>query len=112
MDKIEREKIMSAIETINNDKSGGDKEKKYAVKYSWLKDQYPNLYRVACQERIIDSSTLAFMLTMLEKMNEGTTQDDASKEVGQMLFDQYVAPVVTPNTVIEEIPDAVPDTGC
>ncbi len=97
MDQNERQKIIDAVKDINTSEEKS-KETVFKKKYSWLKEKYPNLYRLACNENIIDSRNLGFMLEMLEKMEQGTTQEKASEEVGKYLFNEYVATVLPEQT--------------
>ena len=82
--------IRAIVTEIQNSKVK-DKEAHFKEVYPEFIAKYPMIFKMACTSRV-DMANLDFMLGMLEKMNSGTTQYDASAEVGQMLFDKYVDP--------------------
>lgn len=75
-----------------------DKEAKFRKKYHDFAEMYPALFEMACTPNF-DISKLLYMLELREKvMQNETTVDDASKEVGQSLFNEYVKPVLSKAT--------------
>lgn len=87
------DKVLNIVEYIQRS-DVPNKEEYFSEKYASFKKNYPILYKVSCAEDKIDKNILSFMVQRLMdiKVNE-KTDHDASKEVGQMLFDKYVEPV-------------------
>jgi hypothetical protein len=72
-----------------------NKEEFFAAKYKNFKKNYPVLFDVACRPEPIDQNMLNMMIQMVSKIhNKELTQHDASVNVGQVLFDKYVDPIV------------------
>jgi hypothetical protein len=91
MDEVERSSIRKIIAFIR-EAQVDNKEEYFATKYATFKKKYPNLYSVACNDKV-DLANLDFMLHMLEKMKkDNVSQYDASAEVGQLLYSQFVEP--------------------
>jgi hypothetical protein len=99
MDRKEREMIMEAIAEINADNSidPTEKERVFSKKFPKFHERYPVLFAMACKENLTESQNLKYMLEMMQKMNNGMTQEKASEHVGQSLFNQYVAPKIEPH---------------
>jgi hypothetical protein len=58
-----------------------------------LYDEFPTIFEMHLQGKL--DQTFFEMLKLRHKMDKGEmTEDDASKIIGQKLFDRYVAPVV------------------
>jgi len=88
---MNKEEIIAIVSDINYSPVK-NKEQHFLTKYADFKKQYPMLYSMACKG-IPDMSTLEYMLSMIEKIKtQETTSHDASVEVGQKLFNQYVDP--------------------
>lgn len=88
---MNRTDILTIVQEINNSHVK-NKAIHFAEQYADFKKAYPNLYEMACKG-ISNISVLEFMLDLMEKVhNNETTTHDASVEVGQRLFDQYVSP--------------------
>jgi hypothetical protein len=66
----------------------------FKTKYPFFAEYYPALFATACSPGF-DYSRFRYMMTLREEVaTQQRSLDDASKEVGQVLFDQYVAPVI------------------
>jgi hypothetical protein len=64
---------------------------------------YPSIFSLHLQGKL--DATFFEMLKLKRKIELGeTTEDDASKFIGQKLFDRYVAPVINPNSSPAEKP--------
>lgn len=73
--------------------------------YCNFEKKYPNLFEMACSDAM-DVKTFEFLLSMMDKVNNNETdQNQASTQVGEKLFSQFVQPNLAP---IE--PGAVPKT--
>lgn len=97
---VDADKIMQAVKTIVASEVP-NKEKYFEPIYKSLKDQYPQLYALACKsDASLDLKPLEFMLGMMTKINKNeTSQSDASVAVGQALFDQFIdVSKLTPST--------------
>jgi hypothetical protein len=91
--QMDKESIMTIVKTIH-ESSVKNKEVYYQDIYKNFKKKYPNLYSMACG-KTVDMVTLEYMLDMMDKVqNNVTDQHQASVEVGQKLFDQFVDPKV------------------
>jgi hypothetical protein len=78
-----------------------DKEIMFRKRHPDFAERYPALFLMACEPNF-DMRKLSFMLDMMSKIDkQETTLDAASKEVGQTLFDEYVAPIL-PNAQTKE----------
>lgn len=83
---IERMVIDIQASTVKN------KETFFATQYAALKQSYPYLYNAACTTTL-NMATLKFMLNMMSKVEDKTTTThDASVEVGQRLYNEFVEP--------------------
>lgn len=66
----------------------------YKEKYAEFASKYPNLFEMCCKPAC-NMTMLSYMLDMWEKVHgQQTSQDDASVQVGQRLFDTYVDPIL------------------
>lgn len=80
-----------------------DKEKTFRKRHAEFAERYPALFEMVCQPTF-DMGRLNYMLNMREKViQQDRTIDDASKEVGQVLFDEYVKPVL-PHAATKKTP--------
>lgn len=71
-----------------------DKDKTFRKKYYDFSEKYPALFDMACRPDF-DIHKLNYMLQLREQIsNNHTNIDEASKKVGQALFDEYVKPVL------------------
>lgn len=71
-----------------------DKEKIFRKRHPEFAERYSALFEMVCSPSP-DMQKLLYMLELREKvMTQERTIDDASKEVGQTLFDEYVKPVL------------------
>lgn len=72
-----------------------NKEEVFGEKYSNFKQQYPILFEVACRKEKIDENMLQMMIAMASKISTNeVTQFDASAQVGQILYNKYVEPII------------------
>ena len=82
-----------------------DKERfraKVAAENEVLYNAFPTIFEMHIEGRL--DSTFFEMLKLKHKVEKGEmTEDDASKLIGQKLFDRYVAPVVN-NTPVPDKP--------
>lgn len=60
-------------------------------------EQYPTLFQYACQPTF-DVRTLGIMLGLLDRMDKGMSQHQASVIVGQKLANDFIKPVVGPSS--------------
>lgn len=75
-----------------------DKETKFRKKYHDFAELYPALFEMACTPNF-DISKLLYMLELRDKVIQNETSvEDASKVVGETLFDEYVKPVLSKAT--------------
>jgi uncharacterized short protein YbdD (DUF466 family) len=67
--------------------------KKIVAENQRLYDEFPSIFEMHVEGKLDEK--FFNMLKLRHKVEKGEmTEDDASKIVGQLLFDQYVAPVV------------------
>lgn len=72
--------------------------KKVVADNQRLYDEFPSIFEMHFEGKLDEK--FFNMLKLRHKVEKGEiTEDDASKLVGQMLFDQYVAPVVNKTPV-------------
>lgn len=70
------------------------KEIEFQKRYPAFAEGFPMLFAMACQPHF-DNARFEYMLKLREQIsNEQRSVDNASKEVGEKLFKEYVAPVV------------------
>lgn len=82
------EHIYKIVNYIRNS-THEDKEKFFEEKYSTFKTKYPQLYKMACNDKDFDMANLNYMLNILSSVHKKSS-NDADVLVGQMLFDKYV----------------------
>jgi len=93
MQEEDIEKILGIAKIISESKII-NKEKHFSKVYSHFQSTYPMLFDMCCSDRF-DIETLKYMLNMMRKINNGNeTEESASIEVGQKIFDKYVSPIV------------------
>lgn len=77
------------------DSQVSDKKTYFAEIFKNFKEKYPMLYDMCCEPNF-DMTTLEYMTSMMRKINAGHMDDkQASVQVGQHMFDKYVAPIVS-----------------
>lgn len=89
--KLSSDEIMTIIKDIRS-MSGTEKNRFDAStkKYPDFADKYPHLLKMAC-ETTFDISRLEYMLNLRDSIDrKKVTFEDASKEIGQVMFDAYV----------------------
>lgn len=90
---MNKQDILSIVRTISSS-SQKNKEEYFKHQYKDFAKRYPNLYAMACKG-IHDTNILEYMLDMMENVsNNATTTQEASVEVGQKLFTEFVDPVL------------------
>ena len=93
MSIMDHEKSLQIARKIR-DTNVQNKENYFKDIYSNFKTKYPLLFEMCCQSNF-EYENLVYMLDMMKKVNSGThTSESASKEVGQHMFDKYVAPKI------------------
>jgi len=93
MQEDEIERILEIARAISESKIA-NKEKHFSKIYAHFQSTYPMLFDMCCSDRF-DMNTLKYMLDMMRKIHTGKeTEESASIEVGQKMFDKYVGPVV------------------
>lgn len=93
MDAEELERVKVIVDKVRQS-NVSNKASYFANTYANFRKKYPMLYDMICSSTC-DDNMLNYMLSMLEKVSNGQhTNDSASVEVGQTLFDKYVASVV------------------
>lgn len=71
-----------------------EKDAIFHRRYPEFAERYPALFEMACTPGF-DIQKLFFMLELRDKIDaRERTVEDASKEVGQALFDEYVKPII------------------
>ena len=75
-----------------------NKQHFFKEKYPTFAEKYPTLFTMSC-DPTSDMKKLDYLLQMLRNIeNNNMTQHVASVNVGQVLFDEYVQPVVPPTS--------------
>lgn len=89
------ETLRVTLKALQDDVSAGQlSTEALRLKYSEFADRYPTLYALALQKNL-DPAKLEMMLGMFSRISGGEmTYEDASKDVGQRLFDEFVKPLV------------------
>jgi hypothetical protein len=71
-----------------------NKVEHFAERYKNFVEKYPVLYLSLCKPGF-DMAKLKYMLGIIDEVNnQDRTIDDATKMIGQQLFDEYVDPIV------------------
>jgi hypothetical protein len=93
MSNIAPEKIYDIAHEIKSS-SMLNKQHVFKEKYPEFAEKYPTLFGMCCDPNS-DISKLDYLLNMLKNIQtDRMTQHVASVNVGQILFDEYVKPVV------------------
>jgi hypothetical protein len=90
-DGLPSDEIMTIVREIR-EYTGSDKRRKaeFEKKYPDFVERYPMLFQLAC-EPTFDLDRLEYMIKLRESIKtQETTLEDASKEIGQKMFDIYV----------------------
>lgn len=90
-DKLSSSEVMAIIKDIRSI-NGTEKQRIDASmkKYPDFAEDYPHLLKMAC-ETTFDMSRLEYMLNLRDSINhKKVTFEDASKEIGQVMFDAYI----------------------
>tara|TARA_Y100000389_G_C17471316_1_gene531449 strand:+ start:16660 stop:16968 length:309 start_codon:yes stop_codon:yes gene_type:complete len=92
-DGLTNEKINDIIQDIrfNIDKHGTKEHiiKDLKNKYLYFEERYPSLFSTAIEEKF-DYNAFEYMMKMREKIiNDMTTTEEASKEIGVKFYDKY-----------------------
>jgi hypothetical protein len=86
--------IKRIVEEIHSSKKL-NKEEYFGEKYPDFKTTNPVMFQVACEGKM-NLSRLNYMINMIDQIkNSQITQDEASVDVGQMLYKEYVEPKVS-----------------
>lgn len=74
-----------------------DKQQLFEKEYPEFVTRYPYLFRMACEDKF-DFERFQYMLNLRDRVEKShITLDDASKEIGQRMFDVYVKDNVPPS---------------
>lgn len=86
--------VRDIVNTSSMLRSVADSKDIHTNKYPEFAKAFPVLFTSACEPNF-DFVRFMYMMNMRDKIfNQATTVEDASKEVGQALFDEYVKPIV------------------
>lgn len=92
---METEHVLKIVKYIV-DSNVTNKESHFETRFAVFKKKYPQLYKKACTETDFDMDNLRVMLNMINSIqSKEKEQFDAETLVGQMLYDKYIAPMVT-----------------
>ncbi len=90
--------IMAAfryIQTHAESVDARDREEHFGKLYPDLQQQYPFLFHKICTDPGMNLSTLEYMLQMRDALKSNNLDDkEASKQVGQAMFDSFVKPML------------------
>jgi len=82
------------LEMEQSSLKGSEKEKYFVTKYKTIADEYPMIIKKACDDDF-DYAKMFWMIDKkLEVDSQRISQHDASIEVGEVLVDQYIKPIV------------------
>ena len=71
-----------------------EKEEFFVTKYKSISDEYPMIIKKAC-EQDFDYAKIFWMIDKkLEVDSKNITQHDASVEIGEVLVDEYIKPII------------------
>jgi hypothetical protein len=92
---IKMDDVKKIIEEIQKSKiDNKKKEVYYGEKYADFKKLNPVIFEMSCAGKM-DMSKFDYMTNLLNQIKKAEiTQYDASAEVGQMLFKEFVEPVI------------------
>lgn len=95
MDSLSSSEIMRIIREIQQSHLPEEQRKIiFSKRYKKFSENYATLFEMSCRPNI-DMPKLEYMLTMRERVLKGKMSvDNASKHVGQTMFDEYVKPLV------------------
>lgn len=95
MDGLSSSEIMRIVSEMQHSRLSEEQRKNfYSKRYVKFAERYRILFEMACRPDI-DMQKLEYMLTMRERVLKGKVSiDNASKHVGQTMFDEYVKPLV------------------
>jgi hypothetical protein len=92
---MNKETILTIVKLINKSNKN-NKEEYFAEEYKDFKEQFPHLFQYACNNKNINYNILEMMLDKLNTIKDNSiTQEKASEEVGTVLFNEYISPVVS-----------------
>ena len=92
---MEADRLLSiASEIVKSSlNSSKTKETHFSKKYKAFSEKYPALFKKCCESN--DMAQIQYVLNMLKNIEEEKmTQETATVNVGQKLFDDYVKPLV------------------
>lgn len=82
------------LEMEQSSLKGSEKEKYFVIKYKTIADKYPMIIKKACEDDF-DYAKIFWMIDKkLEVDSQRISQHDASIEVGEVLVDEYIKPIV------------------
>lgn len=90
---VDKEVILKIASIIKNSKEP-NKEQHFKVRYKNFAAKYPMLFQMCCQDNF-DFDRLCYMMNMIKSVNDNSVSyEDASKQVGQKMFEDYVDPLI------------------
>jgi hypothetical protein len=94
-DDMSSQEIIAIVEEIRaSPLKQKEKESAFERKYPEFYKSYSAILQMACQPDF-DREQFAYMMAMRERIREKNISfDEASKEVGQNLYDKFVKPVI------------------
>lgn len=103
MDNLSSSEIMRIVREIQQSRLPEEQRKGFFSKrYKKFAERYESLFEMACRPNM-EMQKLEYMLNMRERILRGQMSvDNASKHVGQVMFDEYVKPIVG-----EQIPPTI-----
>ena len=102
MDGLPSDEIIRIVKEIQNSKlSVQSRQTFFRKKYNKFAERYSSLFEMACRPDL-EMDKLEYMIRLRDRVNSGkTTLENASKNVGQRMFDEYVKPLVNEPPSIE-----------
>lgn len=95
MDGISSSEIMRIVREIQSSRLSEEQRKGfYSKRYAKFAERYQVLFDMACRPEL-DMKKLEYMMSMRERVVRGKMSvENASKHVGQTMYDEYVKPIV------------------
>lgn len=87
---MSREQITKIIKIIT-ESPRDDKEEHFRQVYHNFATKYPVLFKMACEDKEFDNTTLHYLLDMMESIQNNTkTKKEADEEIGYTMFNKFV----------------------
>jgi hypothetical protein len=90
-DKLSTSEIMTIAEEVQSYQgTDADRKRVFGTKYADFAQRFPHLFAMVC-DSTCNMEYLKYMLTLRDTMDKAEiTFEDASKQVGQYMFDEYI----------------------